>query len=135
MSTPVLIQQEGGVSMYRVLDESQEGTVGIKIEGKFTVEDYKGLLPYLKRLRDEVGPMNLLFEVQKLECQKSDGYWRDLVVHLQNISGIHRMAVVGEDTYQRLESERERMGTVANNEIQYFPFEQLDGAWSWLKGE
>lgn len=121
--------------MYRVLDESHEGIVGIKIEGKFTPEDYQGLLPYLKRLREEVCPLNLLFEVQNPEVQRNNGSWSDLAAHLQDISGIHRMAVIGGDNYLQLQWQSEKVSSVSKNEIKYFSSEQLDEAWSWLKGE
>lgn len=62
--------------MYRVLDESQDATVGIKIHGKFIREDVEGLLPYLRDIRKEMGPLNLLFDVTRLDGEQNPEKWK-----------------------------------------------------------
>ena len=49
--------------MYRILDESEDGSVGIRVEGKLSVEEYDLLNAYLAHLMEEVGPINFLCDM------------------------------------------------------------------------
>ncbi|MGD9851699.1 MAG: STAS/SEC14 domain-containing protein [Nitrospirales bacterium] len=120
--------------MYRILDESQDATVGIRIHGKFTREDCEGLLPYLRDTRKEVGPLNLLFDVTRLDGEQNPEGWKEFVVNLQTQTGIDRVAIAG-DPPQWLEFLGEDGRTDSAMKVKNFLPSQIDQAWNWLKGE
>ena len=120
--------------MYRVLDESQDATVGIKIHGKFTREDYEGLLPYLRDIRKEVGPLNLLFDMSRLDGEQNPGGLKEFVANLQTQIGIDRVAIAG-DPPQWLEFPGEDGRADSPMKVKIFPPSQIDQAWNWLKGK
>lgn len=120
--------------MYRVLDESHDATVGIKIQGKFTREDCEGLLPYLMDIRKEVGPLNLLFDVTRLEGEQNPGGLKEFVANLQAQTKIDRLAIAG-DQPQWLESQGEDGRADSSMKVKIFPPSQIEQAWNWLKGE
>lgn len=117
--------------MYRVLDESQNATVGIKVQAKLTVEDFDGLLPYLAQIQEEVGPLNLLLDLTMLDAESCRGCWNDIVTNLQNFSGIKRMAVKGNDRFW--ESPSRALGADLPSEVKFFSPEQIQEAWDWVK--
>ena len=120
------------LTMYRVLDESQNATVGIKIQSKLTDEDFDGLIPYLSQIQEEVGSLNLLFDLTMLEAESCRRCWNDIVSNLQKFSGIKRMAVEGNNQF--LESQSREEGGAFHTEIKFFSLEQNQKAWDWLKG-
>ena len=120
--------------MYRVLDESQDATVGIKIHEQFTREDYEGLLQYLQRLCQEVGRLDLFFDLTKFEREKSQGELSELIADLQETSAINRLAIIGDQRHW-LVSSGEKGGESSRTEMKGFLPGQIDEAWRWLKGE
>jgi len=117
--------------MYRVLDESHGAMVGIKIQGPFNSEDYEGLLQYLKDLREEMGTLNLLFDLTHLKEEGIPQKWSQLAAELQEQAWIHRMAIAG-DRPQWVEYAGEDMGTHSHLEVKNFFPNQIDQAWNWL---
>jgi len=118
--------------MYRVLDESEQSIVGIKVDHYLTGEDWSGLTPYLQERRNEVGLLNILFDFTMLERQKFTSCWADLIFNLQRISDVKRLAVTG----NQLWGEAQLLGVegIPHIEVKCFPSEQIDEAWTWLKG-
>ena len=120
--------------MYRVLDESQDATVGIKVHGKFTREDVEGLLPYLKSIGKEVGHLNLLFDVTKLEGEQNSGALKEFVANLQTQTRIKRMAIAG-DQLQWMEPQGQDQVAGSLMKVKKFTPSQIDQAWDWVKGK
>lgn len=120
--------------MYRVLDESHDAMVGIKIQGPFTSEDYEGLLQYLKDLREETEILNLFFDLTHLEEEGTPQKWSQLAAELQDQAWIRRLAIAG-DRPQWVHSELEDMETDSHIEVKNFLPNQIDQAWNWLNEE
>lgn len=118
--------------MYRVLSESENGNVGIKIEGKLTQDDYELLIHYIDRLRKEVGPLRLLCDMTECEGLDSQALWEDLTSRLHQFHKIIRVAVVGDR--QWMECGTKVFHPLRKTTVKYFAPDQLDKAWTWVKG-
>ncbi len=81
--------------MYRILDESENGSVGIRVEGKLSTEEYDLLNAYLEHLMQEVGPINFLCDMATGEGENGQALWEEMTDHLRNVQNYQRIAVVG----------------------------------------
>ncbi|WNM60045.1 STAS/SEC14 domain-containing protein [Candidatus Nitrospira allomarina] len=118
--------------MYRILDESEAGSVGIRVEGKLSVEEYDLLNAYLEQLMQEVGPINFLCDLATLEGENGQALWEEMTDHLRNAQAYQRIAVVG----NRRWSEGGPKVSVPwpSTQFKYFTPDQTDEAWHWVKG-
>lgn len=117
--------------MYRVLDESEQSNLGIKVESGLTEQDYEMLLPYLEGIIRSVGPVNLLFDMTTLDGERSVECWKDVMPKLERVGKIPRVAVVGTFGSSKMNVEGPEIGPLP--QVHWFPSEKVDEAWTWLK--
>ena len=119
--------------MYHVLNESENGYIGIKIQRKLTPDDFKLLLSYLARLKEEVGTIRLLWDMTECEGLNSQELWENLTQQLHQFHEIPRVAVVGERHW--MECGTKVFYPLLRTTVKYFDPDQREKAWKWLKGE
>lgn len=118
--------------MYRILDGSDNGIVGIKVESKLSSEEYELLNAYLEQLRLEGGPINFLCDMVDFSGVNSQVLWEELIRHLRNIQDCQRIAVVGDR--QWLECGTNVVDPWLQTQLKYFLPDQIDEAWNWMRG-
>lgn len=118
--------------MYRILDRSDNGIVGIKVESKLNAEEYELLNAYLEQLRLEVGPINFLCDMAEFPGMNCQALWEELIRHLRNIRECQRIAVVGDRRW--LECGTKVFEPWLQTQLKYFSPDQIDEAWNWVKG-
>jgi hypothetical protein len=119
--------------MYRVVRGSEHGNVGIQIDGKLTQNDYELLIPYIDRLRQEVGPLRLIWDMSECEGLNSPALWEDLTRRLHQFHEIPRVAVVGDGHW--MECGTKVFHPLLKTTVKYFAPDQLEKAWMWVKGD
>jgi hypothetical protein len=118
--------------MYRVLDESEEAGIGIKVESPLTEQDYDVLLPYLKQHVEAVGSVNLLFDLTPLRDEQSMSHcWDAVFSRLRMLGNVPRVAVVGRRG--TLDSSGEAVRSPSSTSVHWFSPDQMHEAWIWLK--
>ena len=117
--------------MYRVVDRSDRENVGIKLESKLTGEEYDLLIPYLEHLRQEVGPLNLVFDMTVFVTPHGQECWFDMTDHLRLLPAIRRAAVLGEKSL--MEAGTKHLASWQETEVQFFMPGQVEEAWEWVK--
>jgi hypothetical protein len=128
-----LVQGGERQCMYRILDGSDNGIVGIKVESKLTPEEYELLNAYLEQLMREVGPINFLCDMVDFSGMNSQALWEELIHHLPNVRDYQRIAVVrGERRW--LECGTNVFEPWLKTQLKYFTPDQIDEAWHWVKG-
>ncbi|MEO8325991.1 MAG: STAS/SEC14 domain-containing protein [Nitrospirota bacterium] len=118
--------------MYRILDGSENGTIGIRVESKLSPEEYELLNFYLEHLMQEVGPINFLCDMTNFEGVNGKALWEEMADHLQNAQDYQRIAVVGNRRW--LEGRPKVSVPWPRAQFKYFTPDQTDEAWHWLKG-
>ncbi|MDT3779059.1 STAS/SEC14 domain-containing protein [Nitrospira sp. MA-1] len=118
--------------MYRILDESAEGSVGIRFEGKLSTEEYDLLNTYLETLMQEVGPINFLCDMASFESLNGQAFWEEMIDHLQHIHEFQRIALVG--NRRMLKGEPKISVPWPKVQLKFFTPDQTDEAWHWVKG-
>jgi hypothetical protein len=119
--------------MYHVLSKSENGNLGIKIDGKLTRDDYDLLIPYINRLRQEVGRLRLMWDMTECEGLDTQALWEDLTMQLHQFHEIPRVAVVGDRHWMECGTKVYR--PLLKTTVKYFGPDQLDTAWTWVEGD
>jgi hypothetical protein len=119
--------------MYRILDGSENGILGIKVESKLTAEEYELLNSYLEQLMQDVGPINFLCDMADFEGLDSQALWEEMTGHLQSLDDFPRIAVLGDRRW--LECGTKVFEPWLKTQLKYFTPDQIDEAWLWVKGE
>jgi hypothetical protein len=118
--------------MVEILPESAGKSLGLKVRGKLTIEDYRQtLMPRLAEIIREQGRARVLllldhdfegFETQALMGEDFGRRHRD---------DFEKIAVVGGSWLLWLELKM--MALMFSGEVQNFPHEELTQAWDWIK--
>jgi hypothetical protein len=118
--------------MYRILDDSENGTVGIRVESKLSPEEYELLNSYLEHLMQDVGSINFLCDMADFEGLKGQTLWEEMTCHLRNLQDYQRIAVVGSRRW--LEDGTKALTPWPKTPFKIFTPDQADEAWRWVKG-
>lgn len=118
--------------MYRILDGSENGTIGIRVESKLSPEEYELLNFYLEHLMQEVGPMNFLCDMTNFEGVNGQALWEEMSCQLRNLRDYERIAVVGDPGW--LEGRTTVLEPGRQTQLKIFTPDQTDEAWHWVKG-
>jgi hypothetical protein len=119
------------------LSDMPEGTLGYRLWGRFTREDYTAILPRLQEAVDSGAEMRFLCQLgPEWEGMTGGAMWEDVKADVKfelfQRANWHRIAVVSDlDWVRRL---MELLGWVAPGEVKLFPLEQLAEAKAWVAG-
>jgi hypothetical protein len=117
--------------MYRILEGSEHGVVGIKVESPLSLEEYELLNSYLEQLMQEVGPMNFLCDMAGLEVVKSQNIWEEMTSHFRSLRNYQKIALVGDPRWPECAS---KIGDPSlKTQVKYFSPGEIDEAWSWVR--
>ncbi|MGB0908901.1 MAG: STAS/SEC14 domain-containing protein [Nitrospirales bacterium] len=119
--------------MYRVIDESSGSTVGIKVDGKLTKDDYGVLLPYLENLIHEYGALNLLCDMTQFNGMEVSAFWEDFKFSIQHLRDFKRIAIIGDQRW--LDWYTVLFNPFVKTKMRYFPLAEISDAWKWVKSE
>ncbi|WP_447971476.1 STAS/SEC14 domain-containing protein [Nitrospira sp. M1] len=119
--------------MYRVLDETSSHTVGIKVDGKLTKDDYGVLIPYFENRICESGPLSLLCDMTQFTGIEIEAFWEDFTFSIHHLHDFRRIAIVGDQRW--LDWYTKIFNHLVKTELRYFQQEQIDEAWRWVKSQ
>lgn len=117
--------------MYRILDESSDNVVGMKVDGKLTKEDYGVLLPYLENLINQSGPVSLLCDMTSFEGIEIEAFWEDFKFSMRHLRDFTRIAIVGDNSW--FEWLTKVVNPFMKTEVKYFSPDQSQEAWNWVR--
>jgi ubiquinone/menaquinone biosynthesis C-methylase UbiE len=103
------------------------------VSGKLTHRDYQRFVPEFGRLVKQHGKINVLFEMVGFQGWKVAALWDDIKFDLKYFAGIERLAMVGENKWQKGMSKFCHPFTTAR--IRYFDRTAAGEARAWLAVE
>ena len=113
-------------------DRSAGEVLGIRLAGKLTAEDYDRLAPYLKEKARTHGPLRVLVLMEDWDGWVSlTAMWKDLKLDAALNEHVERLAVVGEEDWERWMTEVTK--PLAEGKVRYFEPSALEAAWAWLQ--
>ncbi|HEX5051248.1 MAG TPA: STAS/SEC14 domain-containing protein [Planctomycetota bacterium] len=113
--------------------EAQDRILLVQVSGKLTREDYARFVPVVDaqiELRERVC---ILFEMRDFHGWTAGALWSDLTFGIKHFTSIHRIAIVGEKSWQKGLAMFCKPFTMAR--IRYFDAERIEAAREWLGEE
>ena len=103
----------------------------IKVSGKLTTEDYALIVGELERLIENTRRIRLLIELHDFNGWTAGAMWEDIKFDFRHFSDIERIAVVGENRWEKGMTLFFKPFTAAV--VRYFDSASLDEAGKWLR--
>lgn len=112
-------------------DQMSHGKVlDIDLHGRLSREDYEKIGPETERLIAEYGKIRILVTMHDFEGWNAGAFWEDLKWEAKHFNDVERLAIIGEEGWQRWMAKFCTAFTRA--EVKYFTFAQLDDAYRWV---
>ncbi|MFD2518389.1 SpoIIAA family protein [Salinimicrobium flavum] len=99
-------------------------------EEKLTDEDYDRIIPLLQEKVRSYGKIRWYFEMSDFDGWTLSALWRDLKFDIKNLENIERIAMVGEEKWQKHLTELMKPFTTAK--IEFFPLAERERARNWI---
>ena len=118
--------------MFQILPVDVDNIMAVKASGKLTDQDYQQFLPKLNEFIDtSESPVSLLIELEDFHGWDKKAAWDDFKFGMKNEDDIARIAIVGENRWQKWMTVLGDAFT--STDMRYFPKAELSQAWSWLR--
>jgi hypothetical protein len=116
--------------MHAIIEETKN-IVRVEVTGKLTQEDYDKLIPSWKATIARHGKMRLLFVMKDFHGWEPGAAWDDLQFDLKHGAQVERVAMVGEEKWQKWIS---KLGALfAETNVRYFDESNLANAERWVR--
>ena len=102
----------------------------IRAEGKLVKADYERLVPEFDRLVKLNGKLRVLADIRGFLGWKDGSLWEELKFDVKHFSDIERLAVVGDNKWEKVVTAFWKPFTLA--EVRYFEVGDTEGAGKWL---
>jgi len=103
----------------------------VRASHTLTHSDYKNFIPIVEKLIKKHGKIRLLFEMADFHGWSGTALWDDIKFDFKHFGDIDRLAMVGENTWEKGMSMFCKPFTSA--EIRYFEKSRIEEARSWLQ--
>ena len=114
------------------VDEIVHGNIlDINLHGTLTSRDYDNLVPGIERLIRDRGKLRILVTMHDFDGWDVGGLWEEMKWEWKHFADIERLAIVGEERWQRWMACFCRPFTAAT--VRHFTFDRLEQAYTWLE--
>lgn len=116
--------------MIEMLSGLPNHTVGFKLSGKLHDDDYKTFVPLIDAEIAKSGKVNVLAQFHDFHGWDMHALWDDIKFSTTHCTRIEKIALVGENSWQKWMSAVCKPFTMAK--IRYFDASELESAKQWL---
>ena len=116
--------------MVEPIPTGHEKVLGFKMSGKLHDEDYKSFVPQVETAVAKFGKVRMLAQFHDFHGWDMHALWDDIKFSTTHCTKIERIALVGEDTWEKWMATVCKPFTMAK--IRYFDADEIKAAESWL---
>jgi hypothetical protein len=104
----------------------------VEVSGKLDGSDYRALGPQVERFLAEKDEPGILLEMDDFEGWKVSGLWEDVKFDVKHFNDVSRIAMVGDQAWQKWMAEVCRPFTTAK--VRFFSEDDMQAAREWVSG-
>ena len=120
------------ISIAKTLSEQTDNNiVELKVSGKLTAEDYAVITPEVEQRMEKYDKIRLCIELHDFHGWTAGAMWEDLKFDFRHFNDIERIAVVGEDRWEKGMTMFFKPFTAAT--VRYFDNHRLEEAQNWIR--
>ena len=117
--------------MIEKFEQSSGNTIGYKISGTISKDDYAVMVPEVEALVDQVGDINMLLDLSEFHWEKVSAWGADMKFGSTYRKKINKLAIIGDKKWQNLTAWLSQ--PFFAHEEKYFDTADSEAAWTWLK--
>jgi hypothetical protein len=117
--------------MYHILPESHENTIGIRVNGWISLQDYKTLLPYIKDMIIKHRNIRVLSDLSDYKGTEFRAILKTLPFIFKYSSYVEKRAVITDKRW--VYNWAKFLAFFFKTEVRCFPSSDIERAWEWLK--
>jgi universal stress protein A len=117
--------------MFQFIPVAEDSIFAVRASGKLTDADYQQFLPRIEELIQQNRPISLLLELEDFHGWEPKAAWDDFRFGMAHDKDFERIAIVGENTWQKWMAMLGNAFTDAR--VRFFNRDQLQEAWDWLR--
>lgn len=119
--------------MHKLLPETKDAFVALRLSGKLDESDYESMLPILEERIARYGKISLYWEMRDFEGWTIDGLLSDAGFDTKHKDDFIRIAMVGEKKWHGWMTKMLKPFTSA--EVRYFDIDETAAALGWSSAE
>ncbi len=116
--------------MFKILEETRNELIALKIEGQIKREDYDKLDVLLRKTEKENEHVDMYIEIDDIEGITPEAVWADIKTYFKNAKDFRKVAVIGKDGFS--EKAAKTANPFVKAEIKYFSEDQKNTAMEWV---
>jgi len=111
-------------------------TIGFRVRGKLTEEDYiKVLVPVIEKGIEEFSKVKLLLQVENFQGWTAGGAWEDLT-NWPKCRYVETLAMVSDESWDDVMTWMLKIFVAfTHTELRFYRTERINEAWEWLGSE
>lgn len=113
-----------------VQSENGGAILSVRASGKLSTADYEHFVPEVERLIRQQGKLRLLFDMHDFHGWEAGALWEDMKFDVKHFKDIERLAMVGEEQWEKGMSWFCKPFTTAK--VRYFSRPDIVEARKWL---
>lgn len=117
-------------SYIEIEESSWENILTMRLSGKLTKEDYERFVPEIERMMKAHDKVRILVELDDFHGWSAAAAWEDTKFGMRHFSDIERMAIVGEEAWEKGMALLVKPFTKAK--VKYFDATQMAAAKTWI---
>ena len=119
------------IKTLQIKEEAAGKIVYVAVSGKLEKKDYEIFVPEVERAIEQHGKIRLLFELLDFQGWSASAAWEDTKFGVKHFKDIERLAIVGENKWEKGMALIAKPFTMAK--VHYFYIAERDEAERWLK--
>ncbi|MFW5657164.1 MAG: STAS/SEC14 domain-containing protein [Bacteroidota bacterium] len=116
--------------MFRILDQTKDNLIALRIEGRIEKSDYEKLNPLLEKSAKEYDYINLYIEMDEIKGIQPKAMWDDIVTYAKYKNQINNVAVLSDKSWYKPVAKL--TNPFVAGEIKYFPMSEQLNAMEWI---
>lgn len=117
--------------MIETLSGTGGNILGIQLSGTLTDEDYQAFTPKIEDIIQKEGTIRLLCVLEDFHGWTAKAAWDDLKLDIKHHAAYERLAIVGVTKFEKFLAWISK--PFVKGEVKFFPQEQVDEAWAWIR--
>jgi hypothetical protein len=110
---------------------TNQNVLEVQLTGKLTREFYEQFVPEVERQIQQFGKLRILLELNEFHGWTAGALWEDLKFDFRHGQDIERLAIVGEQQWQKGMAAFCKPFTAAT--VKYFDQSKIDSARRWIE--
>ncbi|MBY0500403.1 MAG: STAS/SEC14 domain-containing protein [Alphaproteobacteria bacterium] len=116
--------------MYHILPESNGNTIGIRVEGQLSVDDYATLLPFVTEVIDHHGNIRILSDLRDFKGTNIRAMAKAICYLYKYASRVEKKVIIADE--QWVYNWARLLGPLFKTEVRCYPSSKIERAWEWV---